>query len=178
MTVSRPFSFEKNASIPFKTGGMMEAEIQYVTAEGLVYVKIFRQTGDIIRGPFPILMAAREPAAGDMALVGFMEGRPDEIIVLGIFGEVFSARSVTAGTTVTQDDSLILGNANSASFIITLPAIASAPRRIVIKKTDASANVVRVTPTGATVENASYVDLASQYASATIIHDGSNWWII
>lgn len=47
----------------------------------------------------------------------------------------------------------------------------------VIKKIDASANTVVITPTGRTIEGAASLTLTTQYESVSIISDGTNWFI-
>lgn len=107
-------------------------------------------------------------------------GSPTTLSSLGVatLGHLIApTRSITSGTTVTQNDDVILANANSASLIVTLPAIASSPYRIAVKKTDSSANKVRITPTGGNIEGAANLDLQNLNECATLVHDGTNWWV-
>jgi hypothetical protein len=84
------------------------------------------------------------------------------------------------GAYTAADETVILCNATSAAFTITLPAAATNKDRIyVIKKTDASANAVTVDGNAAeTIDDAATQTLASQYDSIMIVCDGTEWWII
>jgi hypothetical protein len=88
--------------------------------------------------------------------------------------------SKTANYTATVNDSVILCDATSAGFTITLPASATnTGRKYVIKKTDTSANTVTIDGNASeTIDGATTVNIGTQYQSITIVCDGSNWWII
>lgn len=78
------------------------------------------------------------------------------------------------------DDSVILCDATSAGFTITLPSAASSTsRKYEIKKTDSTSNVVTVDANASeTIDGSLTKLLESQYQSISIVSDGSNWFII
>jgi hypothetical protein len=77
-------------------------------------------------------------------------------------------------------DSVALADATGGAFTITLPAAASAPRRrYVVKKIDASANVVTIQGNGAeTIDGLNTQTLALQYDSLEVVCNGTAWFII
>ncbi len=81
--------------------------------------------------------------------------------------------------TLTTSDEFVLANAASAALSITLPTAASNSNLYTIKKTDGSANVVTLTTTGGqTIDGGTNAQLKVQYASVSVISDGSNWLIV
>ena len=85
-------------------------------------------------------------------------------------------RTVTASTTLTASDSTVL--ANGSSLTINLPAAASASpgREYTVKNLNASVVQVRVVSgTNTNIDNTA-VDRLGQYASATYVTDGTQWW--
>lgn len=89
-------------------------------------------------------------------------------------------RTVTAAVTASVGEGLILGDATSAAFTVTLPAASDARgRKVTVKKIDASANVVTIDGDGAeTIDGAATQSLSAQYASFTLVSDGTEWWIV
>jgi hypothetical protein len=91
------------------------------------------------------------------------------------------ARTVSTCTTMTTSDFAILANASTKAVIVTLPP-ANTPGAcngmiVFVKKIDSSANAVDVTAAGSdTIENVSSAPLTSQYASLTLLSNGSNEW--
>lgn len=82
-------------------------------------------------------------------------------------------------TYTTTFGELVVCDATSAAFAVTLPAVAPGLAPITVKKTDASANAVTVTRAGsATIDGATTYALGTQYKSVTLISDGTNWLII
>ncbi len=81
--------------------------------------------------------------------------------------------------TVLAADDLIVVDATSGAVTLTLPAVASSNgRQIRAKKTDASANVVKVDGNGAeTVDGAADLDLLLQHEVAAVVCDGTEWWV-
>lgn len=88
--------------------------------------------------------------------------------------------TVTGATTLTAGHDVVLCNATSAAFTVTLPAAASnTGRRYSIKKIDSSANAVTVDGNGSeTVDDSTTRVLSMQYDSISIVSDGTEWWII
>lgn len=79
--------------------------------------------------------------------------------------------------TLTASDDVILANATSAGFTLTLPtAVAPVGRVYSIKKTDATSNVVTVATTSAqTIDGLTTRTIDIQYGSLTVVSDGTNW---
>ncbi len=94
----------------------------------------------------------------------------------------FVTSSKTANYTVTTSDrnKTFLGDATSAAFTFTLPAASSAGSgfTLMFKKTDSSANAVTLDGNSSeTIDGSTTYALSSQYDSAILICDGSNWHI-
>jgi len=88
-------------------------------------------------------------------------------------------RSVSTTYTALPTDGVILADATSAAFTVTLPAAANVTNQMyVVKKVDAS-NTVTVDADGSeTIDGATTHSLSSQYDSVHVVSDGSNWHII
>lgn len=90
-------------------------------------------------------------------------------------------KSVTAAYTIDgkiEDVDVVLADATSAAFTVTLPpANPYAGVAFTVKKTDASANAVTVD--GAeTIDGAANYALAAQYDAVTVISNGTAWHVI
>lgn len=85
----------------------------------------------------------------------------------------------TAAYTATIDDGLILCDATSGAFTVTLPAVSgNAGLELTIKKIDASVNAITVDGNASeTIDDAATASLASQYNSVTVVCDGVEWWV-
>lgn len=83
----------------------------------------------------------------------------------------------SSNTTISNLDSVVFVNAASAPVQITLPSSVIG-KYFDIKKTDSSANLVTITPPSGTIDGAANVTISIQYASVTIIGDGSNFYIL
>jgi len=84
----------------------------------------------------------------------------------------------TGAYILTAADGIVLCNASSGVFTITLPA---ASRNIMysIKKIDSSGNIVTIDANGSeTIDGDLTVSLNTEGESITIVTDGSNWFII
>jgi hypothetical protein len=81
--------------------------------------------------------------------------------------------SVVSKTTtwVASDGELVEADATGGAFNVTLPT-ATAGNRVVVKKTDASANAVTVV---GTIDGATNVDLTYRYEAIDLVADGSAW---
>lgn len=100
---------------------------------------------------------------------------------MGIGGALsLAARTITATGSVNATDYLILCDATAGAITVNLPAAASSAGRVlVVKKIDASVNVVTLDGSGAeTIDGAATKTLLTQYAVLNIQCDGANWWII
>lgn len=94
-----------------------------------------------------------------------------------------SVSSKTANYTVTADDdcSCILVSASGGARTVTLPAAASAGSgfKVVIKKTDSSANTVTIDGNGSeTIDGAATKVLRLQNQSVALICDGTGWRVM
>lgn len=96
---------------------------------------------------------------------------------IGVFK---SDRTVTATTTLTVSDDLLLADATSGAITVNLPAVASLPgREFTVKKIDSSANAVTLDGNASeTIDGSTTAALASQYDSVRISNDGSEWWVL
>ena len=88
--------------------------------------------------------------------------------------------SKTTSFTVDTTAVLWLCNATGGAIVATLPPVAGlAGRTYWFKKTDASANNVTVTGSGAeTIDGSNTKALTTQYAKSGLVCDGSQWSII
>ncbi len=92
------------------------------------------------------------------------------------------AVSTQTGTsyTITSSDTVVIADASSNNVTITLPAASGVTGyRYYVKRKDGSANTVTIARTGSdTIDGATSQTLNQQYTSATVVSDGSNWYII
>jgi hypothetical protein len=91
-----------------------------------------------------------------------------------------SITTKTTTYTATAADDILLGDATSGAFSITLPAATSSTGLVLtIKKIDASANAVTIDGNASeTIDGATTKALSSQYASYEIACNGSAWYIV
>lgn len=86
----------------------------------------------------------------------------------------------TSGYVLTKNDAVVLADATSGSFNLTLPSAVGDPgRQFTIIRVDSSGNVPSVNTTGGqTISgNASYA-LSSPYDSMQVVSNGANWLVI
>jgi hypothetical protein len=83
----------------------------------------------------------------------------------------------TAAYTAIPGD-LVLCNATSSGFTVTLPTAAVSGTTVLVKKTDASANAVTVAGGAALIDGAATFALANQYDAVSVVADGTNWWVV
>ena len=86
----------------------------------------------------------------------------------------------TTTYTVTSADSIVLANATSAAFSVTLPtAVGISGRQYTIKKYDSSSNAVSIMTTSSqTIDGAAGYSLGNQYQFIQLVSDGANWAIV
>ncbi len=91
-----------------------------------------------------------------------------------------SLQSITTSGFAEVNDDIVLCDATAGEITLQLPQAAGRGGFIYwIKKTDASANAVVVTPLGAdTIDGAATQSLSLQHEVISIVSDGSDWWII
>jgi hypothetical protein len=98
------------------------------------------------------------------------------------WGQGAFATSTQTGTsyTITNTDTVIIADATSNNVTITLPVASGVPGyRFYIKRKDGTANTVTITRSASdTIDGATSHTLDAQYTSATVVSDGSNWYII
>jgi hypothetical protein len=97
------------------------------------------------------------------------------------FGQIDSTPIIkTAAYTLLLGDEIILADATTAAFTVTLPtAISNAGRKLTVKKTDASANAVTIATTlSQTIDGVSTYVISTRNMSITVVSDGSNWQVI
>lgn len=87
---------------------------------------------------------------------------------------------LNAAATLDATRQTVAVDATAGAITITLPAAASCTgRRYDIKKVDSSANAVTIDGNAAeTIDGAATKVLSAQYSAATVISNGSGWWII
>ena len=86
----------------------------------------------------------------------------------------------TGAYTLSDIDHLVVCNATTAAFTITLPsAVGCRGRAFYVKKSDSSNNAITVATTSdQTIDGSSSASVASQYAIVGAVSDGANWQVI
>ena len=81
--------------------------------------------------------------------------------------------------TLTTSDEVVLANAALGSFTLTLPTASGNTNLFAVKKIDSSGNSVNVAASGGqSIDGGSTATVRVQYASISVVSDGSNWVII
>ena len=92
-----------------------------------------------------------------------------------------SAYTIGSNSTLTVGGETVLVNATSGAITITLPDATLANAYVIhnIKKIDSSANYVTIATTSSqTIDGGTTAVIKVQYASITLVSDGTNWNII
>lgn len=85
----------------------------------------------------------------------------------------------TSGTTINAANFTVLVNASSGNYTLNIPtAVGCIGRIYIVKKVDATANTVTITPAGVNIDGAATKVINTQYAGYAIQSDGANWFII
>ncbi|RLS54289.1 MAG: hypothetical protein DWH91_12115 [Planctomycetota bacterium] len=81
---------------------------------------------------------------------------------------------------ITGSDSVVIADATTAAFNVTLPtAVGISGRQYTIKRVNGGVNNVTVTTTSSqTIDGATTNVLNAQYSSVTVVSDGANWLIV
>jgi len=91
-------------------------------------------------------------------------------------------RVVTTSTTLDRGYNAVLADATGGPITLTLPSTASAVDQgtvLIIKKVDATANVVTVQRQGTdTIDGATTYVLGSQWKFVTLLGDGQRRWLV
>ena len=96
-----------------------------------------------------------------------------------LFKGLHTITTVTADTTLTSSNDVVLVNAASGAITITLPTAATLLQEFTVKKIDSSGNVVTVDGNGSeTIDDTTTKVLSSQYDSIRFASDGAEWWIL
>ena len=97
------------------------------------------------------------------------------------FTPLTSAKTGAYTVVLADRNSVILADATSAAFTVTLPAAATAGAGFIVtvKKTDASANAVTIDANASeTIDGATTFALTSRYDTAQIVCDGTAWFLL
>lgn len=91
-----------------------------------------------------------------------------------------SVATKTAAYTLTATDSIILADATTAAFQVTLPtAVGITGRQYTIKRINSGANNVSVgTTRGQTIDGVSTKTLGAQWSAVSVVSDGANWQVV
>ncbi len=92
----------------------------------------------------------------------------------------FATSSKTTSYTIGTSDTVIFANASFGAVVITLPVASGLTGyRFFIKRTDGSANSCSIARSGSdTIDGQTSISFDMQYASMTVISDGSQWYIL
>jgi hypothetical protein len=92
-------------------------------------------------------------------------------------GETAAISTQTTNYATTKDDFTILGDATGGNINVTLtPALIG--QIYVVKKKDATANTVTLTPASGNIDGVANKVINAQYTTIRAQWDGTNWWII
>lgn len=97
--------------------------------------------------------------------------------LLGSIGAFGTSTTATGAYAAQDSDYLILADASGGAFSVTLP---KAPgKQFVVKKIDASANAVTITPaSGETIDGAASLVITTQWQSYTIMGIAGGWAVL
>jgi len=100
--------------------------------------------------------------------------------LLQVAGPIATAITTkTANYSISSTDSVVLCDATGGSLTLTLPSAGISGRQYSIKRTSGGANTVTLAAkSGETIDGAATRSLAAQYQSATVVSDGTNWWVV
>lgn len=87
-------------------------------------------------------------------------------------------RAVAGNTAMTATDFELLVTTGAGAVAITLPAAPSVGRMAAVKKVDAGAGAVTITPAAGQLDGAANQALAAQNHGVLVQWDGANWWTV
>ncbi len=108
-------------------------------------------------------------------------GTDDPTSLFQVAGAIATAVATkTAAATLTAGESVILADAASAAFTVTLPtAVGITGRQYTIKRINGGSNNVTIgTTSSQTIDGAATYVLSVQYDKITVTSNGANWFII
>src|SRR5207253_1542915 len=117
---------------------------------------------------------------GDDLPLGDLDARFEALANKGAAGGYAPMPNVvskTANYTAAGFD-VVLCDATSGSFTITLPSVSVNGRKVTVKKTDASVNTVTISPASGTIDGAASLVISTRWVSYDVIADGTNWYVI
>jgi hypothetical protein len=91
-----------------------------------------------------------------------------------------AVKSVTAAYTMQPLDRIVLADATSAPFTVTLPSAQGrhGQQALTVKRMNAGGNAVTVGAASGLIDGAATQSLGSQYARLSVVSDGTQWLII
>lgn len=99
--------------------------------------------------------------------------------IVGLTPVVTTETAASVSPSATRGQRALLCNCTTNAITVNLPTAVGNAAIYNVKKTDASANTVTIDPSGAqTIDGAATVVISVQFASLTLISDGSNWYVI
>ena len=85
-----------------------------------------------------------------------------------------TAVAKTANYTATAGD-FVIGNASSAAFTVTLPAVSNGAD-VSVKKVDSSVNGILIQPASGQIDGSASVVVNTQWQSKDFFSDGTTWY--
>jgi hypothetical protein len=89
-----------------------------------------------------------------------------------------TAAAKTSAYPVTANDDIILCDATSGAFSVTLLASPTAGMNFTIKKIDVSANAITIAGNGKNIDGAASQSVPAQWNSMTVVYNGTAWYIL
>lgn len=106
-------------------------------------------------------------------------GQPATLGRLTLTGALgLPTRAVAGNAQLSAGDFAVLVTTGAGAVAITLPAAPAAGRVCAVKKVDAGAGAVTVTPAAGTLDGAANQQLAAQNHGVLVIFDGANWFTV
>lgn len=97
----------------------------------------------------------------------------------GLTPVVSTDTAASVSPTAVRGQRVVLCNCTSNAITVSLPTAVGNEAIYNIKKTDSTANAVTIDPSGAqTIDGAATAVISVQFASLTLVSDGSNWHVI
>ena len=79
-----------------------------------------------------------------------------------------------SGTYAAIAGDIVFATAGAGGFTVTLPA-STIGSQVVVKKVDAGAGTITITPTSGTIDGSASSTIVTRYVSLTFVADGTNW---